>query len=254
MIKSPESIVDAQVRKWNYERGLLEPPHSERTAWPIITISRECGAGGTSLARLLADRTGFTLWDKRLVTAIAEATGGDESFVAMLDERRRQAIDEVILGLMKHPRQPTNIRYHRTLLSVVEALADKGGSIIVGRGANYVGDPASRLAVRVVRPIDERVARYAELEGLTMLKARRSVVNIDEERDGFVRQYFRHDVVDASAYDLTVNTGSFTLEQTADLVMAAYERKFGRRPHRPTREKEAREQDPEVSFTTDDIT
>ncbi len=228
MLKTPESIVDAQVRKWNYERELLKPPSSGLKTWPIITISRECGAGGRSIARALSDRLGFTLWDKELVTAIADATGGDESFISMLDERRRQAIDEVIYGFVRTPRQPTNIRYHRTLLAVVEAISQRGGSIVVGRGANYVGKRSSRLAVRVVKPLNQRVSWWAEEHDLTMLEARREVTETDRERDGFVRQYFRYDVADSSAYDLTVNTGTYSIDEAADLIISAYEKKFGR--------------------------
>lgn len=230
MTKSPEFIVDAQVRRWNYERGLLDEPSPPGPAWPIITISRECGAGGRSLASILAERIGFTMWDKALVSAISEAGGGEESFVTMLDERRLAAIEEMIHGLMSSPHIPTNINYHRTLLRVVEAIAEKGGSIIVGRGANFICDPADRLAIRLVMPQDERVAAYARREDVPINKARRLIIEIDRARDGFVQQYFRRAVDDPAAYDLTLNSGTFTLEEIADLVVEAYEKKTGRLP------------------------
>lgn len=229
MAKSPERIIDEQVRKWNFERGLQAPRSPASPVWPIITVSREFAARGTALAHLLSERLGFTLWDKALVQAIAEASGGEQSFVEMLDERHRRAIDEVIYGFVSNPRH-TNVRYHRTLLSVVHAIADKGGSIVAGRGANFVCEPSTRLAVRVVCPLEERIRVHAEREGLTPLKARKAVAKADQEQHDFIRRYFHHQVNDAAAYDLILNSASFSLDEMAELVLSAYERKAGRRP------------------------
>jgi cytidylate kinase len=238
MAKSPERIVDEQVRRWNLERGLQAPRTPAARVWPIITVSREFGARGRALAGLLSERLGFTLWDKSLVQAIAAASGGEQSFVEMLDEHHRLAIDEVIYGFVSNPRH-TNVRYHRTLLSVVHAIADKGGSIIVGRGANYVCERSSTLALRVVCPFDERVRIYAEREGLTPRQARKAVALADHERGEFIQRYFRRDVGEASAYDLILNSASFSLEEMADLVLSAYEKKAGRRPPEVGRTSEA---------------
>jgi cytidylate kinase len=50
----------------------------------------------------------------------------------------------------------------------------------------------------------------------------------DHARGAFIREYFSRDASNPSDYDLTVNTGSFSLERAAGLVLAAYEAKFQR--------------------------
>ena len=229
MGRTPEKIVDEQVRQWTYERSQIHRHTGRRRYWPLITISREFGAGGALLAEILSKRIGFTVWDKELVQAIAEASGGDEAIVQTLDERRRRAIDEALHALVVGARH-TNVKYHKTLVRVVQAVAARGGSIIVGRGANYLTKPDERLCVRIVAPLANRVKRWAEEQGIDTISARKAVQECDSDRVDFIRTHFHRDVRDASDYDMVLNGGSFSLEAIAELVLAGYKERFGHRP------------------------
>jgi cytidylate kinase len=50
---------------------------------------------------------------------------------------------------------------------------------------------------------------------------------MDSERLAFIRQYYRRDAADPSAYDLLLNSSTLSFEQAADVVAAAYRTKFG---------------------------
>lgn len=229
MTRNLEHIVNDQVHKWAHEQHLLARRGNVHERWPIITISREYCAQGTEVAHRLSERIGFTLWDKDLVRAIAEASGGDESVVATLDERRRRAIDEAVQEVLSGARY-ANVRYHRTLLRVVHAVAARGGSVIIGRGASFICDPRTQLAVRIVAPLEERVRRFAAQNEIRPLEARRIVAQVDRERKDFIRDHFHHDVTDPAFYDLVINAHAFHVEQAVDLIMMAYEKKVGKRP------------------------
>lgn len=47
----------------------------------VITISREFGSGGRTIAKAVAESLGIAYYDKALVKQVAVATGFDEGFI-----------------------------------------------------------------------------------------------------------------------------------------------------------------------------
>lgn len=230
MARKQQHIIDEQIRTWRFEQDALRRRSTSGRAWPLITISREFGARGRALADELAHRIGFTLWDRELVEAIADVSGGDRAIIAMLDERHRKAVEQMVFGAVIGGPKHTNARYFNTLLRVVRAIEQKGGSIIVGRGASYICSPESNLSVRVVCPVQERVRAYAEREDVAIDEAQRLVTERDRERADFILHNFREDVGAPTSYDVVINSGTYDLAAMGDIVLAAYVAKFGKRP------------------------
>ncbi len=197
--------------------------------WPIITISREYGADPQELLDLLASRTGFDVWDRRILQGVAQETGGKESALTNLDERRRDAVADVLHSMIGG-REHSNAGFLHGLMRVIHAVEREGKAILVGRGANYICDAHRSYRVRLVRPLDVRAREYAAREGTTVDEAQRTVLEHDASRADFVRQSFRHDVACPSDYDLVLNSAAWDLEGLADLLLAGYAKKFGRLP------------------------
>jgi cytidylate kinase len=226
MARSIQQVVESQFRR----REVLTE-HRAKTEkalhWPVITIEREFGARGEALGRVLAERADFTLWDGELVHAVAEESGANEAVLRSLDEHRRNALEESIDGALLGGQHMAS-EYLRRLMRVIHAISVHGGSVIIGRGASYVLAPEAALRIRVVAPLEERVRGFAERQGIEIDRARAQVERSDAERSRFVRQNFSRNPEVASDYDLVVNTGAFSLEQAARLVLEAYGEKFER--------------------------
>lgn len=229
MTSKRQRIIDEQIRTWRLEQQALKRRTRRARYWPVITISREFGARGHALAEVLADRIGFTLWDHNLVQAIAEGSGSDAAIVELLDERHRKAMDEMVFAAVIGAEHSTT-RYFRALVRVLRAIEQKGGSVIVGRGAAYICKASNSLNVRVVCPFDERIRKYAERESISIEQAERIVTERDRERAAFVRHHMRRDVNDASDYDVVVNASSYDHEEMTEIVLTAYEARFDTRP------------------------
>ena len=52
-----------------------------------ITVEREYGAGGGAIAKKLAERLGWKLWDQELTCEIARVARVDQAVVERMDER-----------------------------------------------------------------------------------------------------------------------------------------------------------------------
>ena len=63
----------------------------------IVTLEREYGAGGSAIARKLAERLNWKLWDTALTAEIARMARCDQGSVARLEER----VDPLFYRLMK---------------------------------------------------------------------------------------------------------------------------------------------------------
>lgn len=217
-------IINEQIKTWEHnnsgKRKIISP---REESLPIITISREFGALGATLANLMGDKIGFKVWDQNILSEMAEQLGSNEKTVEEIDENHRELIEDMVAGFMKNVN--TNVSYLRSLKKVVISIENRGNAIIVGRGANYICKKPNSLHVRIVSLLENRVVDYAERKGIDKEEALSIIQRTDAEREAFVQYYFKKDISKSSDYDLILNSGTFSLEQMMSLVIEAYEKK-----------------------------
>jgi cytidylate kinase len=233
MFKGPaprdaQKLVDDQVIRW--EQGEKKRAGGEATeAWPLITVSREFGALGTATGEKTAQKLGFSFWDQEIVHTIAEQTGIQEALLASLDEQSRTRIEDFIAESVFRA-ETTAAKYVRQVIRVVRTLERHGGAVVIGRGAQFILAPESALRVRVVCPLEQRIAGYARREGLSVSEAERKLSRVERERQTFIQRHYECDVGDPSHYDVMINTENLPPDQAAEVLVAAYRSKFGRLP------------------------
>jgi hypothetical protein len=221
--RSVDAMVDAQVQRWLGERQRMTP---EATAPPVITVSREFGARGAALGKVVADRIGFSFWNRELLGAIAAHAHVDAAALERFDEHHPSAIAETMSGLMPGPARIGQVDYARELTVVVRDLVSRGSAVLVGRGLNFMVDKARALRVRVVCPLEQRIAELAERDRITFAAARVMIADADRDRRAFVRDLYGKDIDDPAGYDLWVNTGTMSIDAAADIVVAALRAQF----------------------------
>lgn len=199
-----------------------------RAPGPFITISRESGSGGSTLAKVLAPRldrelpgdSPWTIFDRNIVEAMLESRHMSSRIARFVPEDRVSEIDASIgelLGL--HPNiwnliQRTN--------DMIRELARAGHAIIVGRGANFatVGIP-NGLHLRLVAPADVRADRISRELGVNFDAATVHNNRTDAARRSYVRSVFDSDIERPSAYDVVLNMATMTTEQAMETAVAA---------------------------------
>ncbi len=226
--RSLHTLVNQQVRLWEaHVPGPCAAAHPQLAhAWPVITISREAGAGGALLGERLASLFGFGYWDRQLLTSISERLGVDEAELEQVDERAPNPVSE-FLELLMHFGEVPAAEFGDRLRQVVGGLQRRGAAVIVGRGAHLIVDPLRSLRVRLTAPLEYRVREYASHEGMNLDAARRFLIDTDRERRTFVQRQFGAKADDPCQYDLVINIQSLGMETALELVVSAYRRKFG---------------------------
>ncbi len=204
-----------------------------------ITVSRLYGSGGGEVAARLARRLGWHLVDHEVVVRVARALGITQEEAEARDEQVQGLVERLISSMamaypsmnLETPPIPTvqSSTYQEALRRVIVAALDEGHVVIVGRaGQSILADRRDVLRVLVVAPLEARVRYVAQREGLDDTAARRRIEEKDRDRARYLHERFGHHATDPLLYDLVVNTGVLTLDDTVDLICQALERKGAR--------------------------
>jgi Cytidylate kinase-like family len=202
---------------------------SGRTPIRLITISREYGAGGSELGVLLGQSLGWPVLDHELVSKLAARLSCDEGEVVAMDEHaptfleRLAAVATVTAPESRVHSRPWTTDPDCVAAAAREVLLEAARNlplVVVGHGGNclFRGRP-DVLRVRVTAPVDVRVRRVMKRSGATPAQAAAMVRRRDSDRQHYLQRYYQNDMNDTSSYDLQINTGTFSLETAAQLVL-----------------------------------
>jgi cytidylate kinase len=149
-------------------------------AMRAITVSREYGSGGGEIAARLARKLGWQLIDHGVIEQAASELGVYKTEVEKHDEEYVESTLSRILNRIQNfvtsipaPTAIETLAYQDTIRHIITAAANTGHVVIVGRGGQVLlADRREVLHIRVVAPLELRVAYVARREGLAMDAAR----------------------------------------------------------------------------------
>ena len=185
-----------------------------------VAISREAGARGGSIGRRVARKLGWGVYDQELLEYMAQETAIRHDVVEPLTP---QATDWVEARLQQLLREQ-NLSQHPLILHlarVVLALGARGNVVLIGRGAGYILPRASMLHVRLISPLQERIAYMGQWLRLSQQEAAERVRLRDERRAEFLSTHFHHQPGDIQPFDMVLNSGTLGEDVSADLIVRA---------------------------------
>ncbi len=212
-----------------------------------VTISREYGSGGGEIATRLARKLGWRLIDHAIIEQAARELEVYETDVEKHDEEYVESTLSRILNRIwpassggftpsrepvlfaAPPRTEETRAYQETLRHIITAAATTGHVVLIGRGGQVLlADKRDVLHVRVVAPLELRVAYVVHREGLDLDAARRRVQAKDRARTRYMQTQYRCQHEDPHLYDLVINIAVLDLDRAVDLICLALEGKASR--------------------------
>jgi len=216
-----KGYIEAQARRTSRKK---------KVELPVITISRETGAGAVSIGKLTAEQLNqnspvpdappWTVFDRNLVERVLKDHELPDRIKQFMPEdtvfNLRDAVEQ-LLGL--HPANWTLVQ-HTT--DTILRLAHLGNAIIVGRGANIITANMPRaFHVRLVAPIEIRTKHAAEFYRMKPKEAAQFVIRTDRARKRYVKRHFNARINDPLQYHLTINTAQTGFDDAARLIAQA---------------------------------
>jgi cytidylate kinase len=182
----------------------------------IITIEREYGCGGAEIAQLLAKQLGWKLWDQVLTEEIARLAHCPKAVVEAREERQDPLYYRLFKSFLRGSYEGSlnapklNLVDSETIVRitqrVVQHAAEKGSSVIVGRGSQqFLKNRPDTLRVFLYAMREEKVRRLLA-RGKTQQEAEQLVDTVDRERADFIQRYFHVEWPDRAIYHTMVNT------------------------------------------------
>ncbi len=134
----------------------------------IITVSREFGSGGRTIAKMAAEKLQIPVYDSELLAQIAQKSGLDRGYIDQKAEHLTLSnILSSSLSKIGNYSQPTAEDYLWNMQKqVILELAQKESCIIVGRCADYIlRDKARCLRVFIHASMEKRAERIVKVYG-----------------------------------------------------------------------------------------
>jgi cytidylate kinase len=185
-----------------------------------ISISREAGSGGITVAREIGKRLGWPVFDQELMEKLAGELNVDVSYLKEYDEHRGSWLVDTIKSFSASA-SVLEVSYFHRLVKILQALGLRGECIVVGRGSSFILPQETTLRVRIVASRTDRIAYMAHDRNLTNMEAARYVDTKDRDRQKFIKDHFHKEPDDPLNYDVIINRSRFTIGETAELIIEA---------------------------------
>ncbi len=195
----------------------------------VITVSRQFGSGGRTIAKKIAADLGIAYYDKELVAKIAKETGFSEEYIEEAGQyafsRRSFLFSLAVTNSYTHnPGQlsvPDKIFIMQN--NIISELAEKEECVIVGRCSDYIlREREDCLHTLFYADMDFRANHIVEYYGETDVPAEKRVREKDDKRKVYYRHYTGREWGDVKNYHVALNTGVIGLDECADAVVSIY--------------------------------
>jgi cytidylate kinase len=224
------AVAERQMRNWGQieetaARAVVryDSQHLTGQAVSFVTISREAGAGGATVARLLGGQLGWNVYDGNLLDEISVRHKEPRLMLDLVDETESNWVYDV-LGTWMDRHIVTHEKYVAQITRLVHVLARTGKAVFVGRGVQFLLPRSRTFTVRIVASEAFRAQRVGQGHNVSLPEALAAIRRTDRGRRDFICRFFHHDIGDPHLYDMIINAEQFGLAGAAEQIVHAVRR------------------------------
>ena len=188
----------------------------------IINIGRSFGSGGGFVGQAIGKKLGIPVYDNELISKVAEESGYSKNLFAGEEKRSLFSVSSFFasgrLSYLDSGYVNDNVMFN-IQSEVIRSIAEKGDAVIIGRCADYILRDLKCLDVFVCAPLEYRIKRLVENEGIDADEAENLIRRKDRTRETYYNYYTFGNWGQASNYDLCVDSSILGIEGTADYII-----------------------------------
>ena len=197
---------------------------------PVVTVNEQYGAGAAYVAQRVAERLGVHYVGSRfssadLERAEAAAAGREEAGSGPVSDFLRsfsRTSNDADASVSAEAQADAEL-VQRNIADVLDTVKDSGG-VVVGRDATVIlARMQGALHVRLVAPVETRIARAVEASGISRDVAAQRQQREDRVRTTMSERLMQWDPTDVSHYDLVLDTGDIPLDDAVERIVRASE-------------------------------
>ena len=195
----------------------------------VITISRQFGAGGLTLGKMVAEKFGYTFADTEIIKMVAEMANVSTNFVETIEKEAGGKFSKFISKTVSKPLVGRILKDERGyideeiyldyLVLIIAQMADDGNVVILGRGSQYIlNDHPDAYHILLVDTYENRVRFMQKNYDLSQSRAAQVVKNEDKRRVSLYRKLGKSDYDNPILYHLVLNMSKVDLKQALQFV------------------------------------
>jgi cytidylate kinase len=208
----------------------------------VVTISRHFGAGGHTLGEKLCERFDFQLVDEPVINELAYKAKVSPSWLTAMEKEASSTLLSMISTFVSGglfykragspPEREERQKYIGFLTQTFTAMANEGGYVIVGRGAQFIlkGHPRA-VHVLLVADYESRIAflvghhNISRSEAVSMIRARQ------RGRTAVASRLFKANIDDLGLYHIVLNTSLMPYDWAVETAYQVVNRSMDRAPN-----------------------
>jgi len=193
----------------------------------VITLSRAYGCGVREMARDLAQRLGYNLFEKEMVPLLAQKLHRKKEFTKEHDELKDLLSSSVIdfassrfAFLKKDSISPKE--YVDALKDIFFELVRHGDVIVVGRGSQFIlQNHPDVFHLRLIADIKDRVEHLKNFHFINVPDnvLIQRIQNEDHRRQEFLKIHFGYNGENPLLYHMTINLSKVSREKTKNMII-----------------------------------
>lgn len=183
----------------------------------IISVGREFGSGGRVIAEKLSERFNLPLYDRHLITEIAEKMGMTFEAVEKYNETPKNVfVSRRVNGYSNSIED--NIAEMQ--FNVMEEKAKSGESfVVVGRcSETKLKKYPGLIAFFILGDMDKKIERVMDVYGLDEDDATRFILKKDKKRKRYHNYHCQGKWGDSRLYDFSINSSKLGIDETVDVI------------------------------------
>ena len=190
----------------------------------VITIGRQFGSGGGLIAVEVGKRLGIPVYDNELISRAAEESGFSKELFTRSDEKRSLFSLSGFFAPWRTVHGSESFigddAMFKIQSDVIREIAAKVPAVVIGRCSDYILRDMETLDVFISAPLEFRIRRICEREGLSEKEAETLIQRKDRTRSTYYNYYTLGTWGEAAGYDLCIDSSILGVEGTAEQIIA----------------------------------
>ena len=202
-----------------------------------ITISHQFGSGGAVLGQKLSEHLAVPFFDREILTKVAGNLNVLETDIENREERlstfweafgRNSMMTNPgwILEGVSYP--PSDVELFEVENETILKIAERSSGIFLGRcGFHVLREHPCHVNILLYANPDDRMERVKQLYHVDSDAAKKLVQSNDHDRASYVHAFAHQDWLNASLFDICLNTSSLGMDKTLEVALSCINQKIG---------------------------
>lgn len=198
----------------------------------VITISRQFGAGGKTIGKMVADKLGYTFVDEDIIQIIAEKAKVSPGWVESVEKEAGGRLSRIVTRMVSKPLVEKVLKdeygyideqiYIDYLVVIIAQMAEEGNVVFLDRGSQYIlNDHPDAFHFLLINTLANRIKFMMDRYDLTEQKATQVVKSEEKRRLNLYKKIGKQDYDQAQLYHMVINMAKVDLKEAVDTIITA---------------------------------